>query len=379
MAILPVIRSYLSPWQATSSDRHSLSSQPRPVLDPLAQDYAAWRMRSLRRSCLAVALSYALDVYAGGTVATVKFGLRHPTSLEAWLEAGLSWYLRLVVVVCCRLVLYATLCWKRLDRSSFLARSAGVIAFLGPMPLFLIPFPRVLEQHGVDAMLLASNVIRGVLTLYVPELFALLPALIRASIVLKRFLPESVVPGLLVVVATPLQSLLYFLLICILVQIVPHRDFVLGMLCLALAPLVWLARAKAIIRPISAQQGENPLRYESLVNVGLTLIGSLLILLEVSEDVELDLLIFRNVDVYQVLRLMAGVLASRALLTVILVDGMLAILFHSSRAEQAGTPAETAERLKGKIRVLGEALTDGGPIVMSCDGRTDEPRSGARL
>src|SRR5262249_28146745 len=131
------IRSYLLSTGATSLQRAQLSSQPQPLLNPLAQDYAAWRLRSLRRSCLAMALFYGLGVYAGEPVATVEFGLRHPTALEAWLQTGLTYYLHLLVAAFCVFLLTSTWFWNRVRRSRILARSAWIVGFLGPMPLFL--------------------------------------------------------------------------------------------------------------------------------------------------------------------------------------------------------------------------------------------------
>lgn len=367
------LRSTLLSSPATASERARLARQSQPVLDPEAQDYAAWRMRTLRRSCLAVAVSYALDLYAGNSFATVRFGIRSPTSLQASLESGLSWYLRALVAVSCLLLLTATARWRRPGRSCRLARWAWVVGFLGPMPLFLIPYPRVLQQSGVDAVVLASNVIRGILLFYVPQLFAMLPALVRASLVLKRFLPESALPGVLIVVAAPLQSLIYVVLLCILVQIAPRADLVLGVFFLAVAPLVWLARARTLTRPAGA--GASPLRFERLVSSGFSLIGSSLILGAVAKDADLDTLILQNINVSWILSFMAGVLASRAILTVILVDGMLAMLYHAYRAEHATTPAEAAERLGRTLRSLGAVLSDFGPSSAITDedppGRAD--------
>jgi hypothetical protein len=362
------IRSFLFPRHATASERSRLSRQPRPLLDPRAQDYAAWRSRSLRLTCLAVVLFFALIARTGATFATVDLGLKNPTSLGARLEVGLSWYLRLLNGTYCLLLVAATWSWYRLRWSCLLARLAWVLAFFGPMPLFMIPYSRVLGQRGGAALVLASDVILGLLNIYVPALFALLPALIRASLALKRFLPEAALPGVLVLVATPLQTLVYVLLICILSQIAPHRELILGLLCLALAPMVWVVRAKALIKPVGAKEGKDPLWIEGLVSNGLALMGSSLILLEVSEEIDLGRWIGQVVDVMWVLRFMAGMLASRTILAVILVDGLLALLYHAHQAESAGAPAEAAESLRRKINSLGAALSGADHESTTFDG-----------
>ncbi|WP_435016759.1 hypothetical protein TA3x_004335 [Tundrisphaera sp. TA3] len=342
-------------------------AEPPPAPEPWAAEYAAWRTRALCWTCAAAAASYALSFAGGAEPASVRFGLRDPAPSVVMLEAGLNWYLRGVTAAFVLSLVAATWLGPRLRWSCLLARLAWALGFFGMMPLFLIPFPRVLHQHGVEAVLLATNVIRGILGFYVPSLFSLLPALSRAARVLKRVLPESTLPGLLVVVASPLQSLVTFVLLAILVQVVPHRGLILGVLCLSIAPLVWLPRAGALVRPCGRDEAVRRLRGVGAIARGFALLGVGLILREAWGELDLDWLLGEDVDLWYALNFLLGVLANRTLLSVVLVDGLLSLLFHAERVEAECYDHESIDRLHRKIRAIGAALVD-------TRGESDAPR-----
>lgn len=325
---------------ANSSTSHAnrevhrgLSEGAEPPADAAAAAYVAWRALSLRWVCLAIVLYLALGYVESNALPSVKLKAGDPSSIRSRLETGLTWYLRSLTLSGFVLVFASAWFWRRPNLSRVLLRAAWIIGFLGALPLYLIPLPKVLGLRGIAAAHLALDVIRSMLISYIPTLFAFLPALIRSAVVLKRFLPDSVLPGILILVSTPLCSLIYLLVVSIFMQVLPHWDLIGGFLFLALAPLIYLTRTRALMRPTGTVQEQRSLRLIARTSTGCTLVGCVLILYSISRAIDLMSIIGQELDLWWAFQFLAGILANRAMLTVMLVDGVLELLAQAHTAE----------------------------------------------
>jgi hypothetical protein len=88
-----------------------------------------------------------------------------------------------------------------------------------------------------------------------PAVLALVPGLLRACVRVKLLLPESTLPGWLLVAAAPFNGLLVLVVVVALVQVVPSPLLVTGMLLWLAAPLAYLARAGTFTRPLTSPEG----------------------------------------------------------------------------------------------------------------------------
>lgn len=78
--------------------------------------------------------------------------------------------------------------------------------------------------------------------------------MLRACVRIKQLLPESILPGWLLVAAAPFNSLLVLVLVVALTQIAPSPLLVMGMLLWLAAPLTYLACASTFTRPFLSSE-----------------------------------------------------------------------------------------------------------------------------
>jgi hypothetical protein len=76
----------------------------------------------------------------------------------------------------------------------------------------------------------------------------------RACVRIKRLVPESILPGWFLVVATPFNGLLVLVTVVVLAQVAPSPLLVAGMLLWLAAPLTYLARAGSFTRPLCSPE-----------------------------------------------------------------------------------------------------------------------------
>jgi hypothetical protein len=213
-----------------------------------ARRYLVWRRSVLLVvaiptliSALLKAISVATDDYSGLSalgallnVATLLPLIALP--LTAWLAAK---------------------AWDRHRRSRTILLRGWLFAFLTPLVLALIPYTwRVdysninpLQQGQVSALLSFA----GAMTVYVtlmPAVLSLIPGVLRGCLRIKALIPESILPGLFLVAATPLYILLFLVIFTTVNQVAGNGLLILGVLALLGAPLLYLINARTFTRPL---------------------------------------------------------------------------------------------------------------------------------
>ena len=176
--------------------------------------------------------------------------------------------------------------WDNHRRSRTILLRGWLVAFITPLALALIPFSaRVdLSSTGADASALTMANFWlgaiGAIAVYVtlmPAVLSLLPGVLRGCLRIKALIPQSVLPGLFLVAATPLYVLLFLVIFTTVNQVIGDLLLILGIVALLGAPMLYLLNARTFTRPLhSAEEVAKIGRVQNavliVIGVGLALI-----------------------------------------------------------------------------------------------------------
>lgn len=326
--------------------------------EALPQVYAAWRCRML----VAAVTATAVGLVVHGPTSEVRYDAGGAAT-SFWLLVGL-----LALLLCAIgpgliggcLALAAVWRWRRLRKSSRLARAAWILWVLGPLPVLMLPVARLFDLNVEDAIKTSANQVRYLLTVTAPAFFALLPGTLRAALVLKRFLPESKAPAQIIMLAAPACTVAYLLPLGVLAQLAFHRWLYLGVLLLALSPVVPLAAVRWLQRRESPAEAARLVHVIVLIQGTLAALGLGLIAVWLGENPLLRELL-GHIDPYWVVGLVANMYASQWLTTVVVSDLLLAMLHQVQESAQTLTDTAEGEVLAHKIDALGGSLAPPEP------------------
>jgi hypothetical protein len=231
---------------------------------------------------------------------------------------------------------------------------------LGPLPVLLVPVAHLLRLDAGDALRTSTYQVRYLLTTVAPALFALLPGALNAALVLKRYLPESRAPGLIILVAAPACAAVYLLLLGVLTQVAFHRELYLGLLLLACSPAVPLVAARRFLRRDTPERAARLVRTVGAVRAVVVALAAVLLAGWAGDHPLLRAWLGRVHPVW-VAGVAAGMLASMWLTTVVVTDVLVSMLYQGLEAARslAGTAAE--DSLTRKINALGDSFRPAAP------------------
>jgi hypothetical protein len=159
----------------------------------------------------------------------------------------------------------AGLTWTRLKVSRRLMLAGWMASFLVPVFFALFPYSWQVQfdpagskfEHQVQEF--ATKVLAG-LAYYLaltPAVLSLLPGVLRACLRLKGLLPETTLPGWLLVLGSPFYTLLVLAVFVLIIQIAGSTWLILGLLCWMAAPLVYPACARVLTRPLPGPEAKK--------------------------------------------------------------------------------------------------------------------------
>jgi hypothetical protein len=329
------------------------TANPGPAA-ALRQAYAAWRCRTL----VAAIVATAVGLVAHGPTGELRVDLGGEWP-SPWLLLGLA---ALVVgafgpgLAGAWLALAAVWSWRRLGTSIRYARAAWVLWVLGPLPVLLLPVAHLFHLDPVDAAKTSTTQVRHLLTVTAPAFFALLPGALNAALVLKRFLPESRAPGQVTLLAAPACAVAYLLPLGVLAQLAFQWGLYMGLLLVACSPLVPLLAVRRLLRRDTPGRAARLVWTIAGVQAALGVVGVALIACWLGEHPLLRALLGRISPVW-VLGLVAKVLASKWLTTVVVSDLMLALLHQARESARSLAGTVEGEALARKLDALGHSLT----------------------
>lgn len=184
--------------------------------------------------------------------------------------------------------LAAVLVWTRLRLSFGIMVAAFAFAFLTPLVIALCPWswwgyaepalsPQAQPLEFVESKLEGMFEAAAYLVTLLPTVLSLVPGVQRACVRVKMLMPQAMLPGWFLVVASPFYALFLLVVFVAVHQVDSHPLFFSGMLLFLLAPLVYAVRADLFTRPISTAEDERRIRSVQRVVGGMTgLAGALL-------------------------------------------------------------------------------------------------------
>jgi hypothetical protein len=258
------------------------------------------------------------------------------------------------------LALAAVWSWRRLGTSSRLARAAWALWVLGPLPVLLLPLSYLFNLNVQDSLRTSAHNVGYILTVTTPALLALLPGTLNAALVLERFIPESRAPGQLTLLAAPACTVSYLLPLAILAQLAFQPWLYLGLLLLALSPLVPLLAVRWLLRRDTPDRAAGLVQTIVVVQGAMAAVGVALLVRWLGEHPLLRTLLGQISPVW-VLGLVAKVLASKWLTTVVVTDLVLSMLYQGRESAQSLTDMAQRQALAEKLDVLGHSLRPAEP------------------
>jgi hypothetical protein len=175
--------------------------------------------------------------------------------------------------------------WDNHRRSRTILVRGWLVAFITPLVLALIPFGWRVDLSGGDInQVSAANALLGfvgavqVYVTLMPAVLSLLPGVLRACLRIKALIPESILPGLFLVAATPLYVLLFLVIFTTVNQVVGDFILILGIVCLLGGPMLYLMNARTFTRPLRTEEeiakiGSIQKAVVTFIGVGLALIA----------------------------------------------------------------------------------------------------------
>jgi hypothetical protein len=253
------------------------------------------------------------------------------------------------------LALVAVWRWRRLGKSTRLARTAWILLVLGPLPVLMLPVAYLFNLNLEDALRTSANQVRYLVTVTGPALFALFPGTLRAALVLKRFLPESAAPGQIAMLAAPACTVVYLLPLGVLAQVAFHPRLYWGMLLIACSPLVPLLAARWLLRRESPKRAANIVQTIAVVQGALGALGLALLVVWVEGHPLLSDLL-GQIDPVWIVGVVLNMLASQWLTTVVVTDLLILILHQVRKSAQSLSNTAEGEVLGQKLDALGSSL-----------------------
>lgn len=366
--------------RAADDERAQLAAQSKPVNDPLAQDYVAWRRAVLWLSGVVLAIGVLLAVVAHRPVAeslAESLGANgqpaDPVEVVKWLGKeniemldDLQYFNLLLKACVAGLVLYAAKNWLLVSRSRSVARWAWITALIVPLVVSAYPWASSLDfthlDHNQQFGMLAGQgeklkqmfgfafAASSVVTIG-PKLFALFPGIMRSSLSLKTLLPEAVAPGWLAVVFAPFMAGFLLLVMCLLSQTDGSMLAIGAIVLLASGPIVYVRRARDLVRPHRAEEVGGVLRGIRRQAAMFTVAGLVLLLVYLFRLDSLSVMTLSHMLVEA---------AGGVLLTMVAIsDITLALLAFSQRQGATFQDSDLRAAYEQRLQSLGSAgLTD---------------------
>jgi hypothetical protein len=334
------------------------------VDEPDARRYLVWRRSVLLVvaiptlvSALLKTISVATDDYSGlsglGTLLNIAVLLPlYAMPLTSWLAANV---------------------WDNHRRSRTILLRGWLFAFLTPLVLALIPYTWRVDTSRLDVTQLASiNALAsfaGAMVVYItlmPAVLSLIPGVLRGCLRIKALLPESVLPGLFLVAATPLYILLFLVIFTTVNQVAGNAMLILGVLALLGAPLLYLINGRTFTRPLRTP--EEVAKIGSIQKAVIAVLGigiGLIVVYAFTAEIFGKSLIGTS-EATSIMRPWSPSLIQfpieyivRSLFTTVLVADLFMLmnlqLWRHSREFQASPEAESYDRLMSEIEEAGGA------------------------
>ncbi len=367
-------RAYRPDWAggvATAAERTELSTQPEGsgATARTAQDYVAWRRAVLAVAAPVIAVSVAVALVEG----VIDLFKQGDDPLPGWFTVGTTLLLLLSQAAVAGAAIYALANWSSLRRSHRVLRAGWLAGLLVPFALALIPVKSLLnlgelppEQEGMRALLVhimgfASGFMYFAVLL--PSVISVLTGAVRASLTVKRFLPESAAPGWIAAGIAPWFVLLLLAIVVVLIQVGGGVLLIVGFALVSAGFLHLPWRFSVIGRPIPRADAPAVLdpifrRYSVLLVLGL---AALAIGVATMDFFGKPFIVGEGaiLSPFTGIRMVLEFVGKSLVATVVLADILLAFLWVGVRRTREPGATDTAKFVADRMEELERAGVSG--------------------
>ncbi len=310
-----VTRAFSSNLQSISVSGHERKTlEAVGVLEPVLQRYLVWR-RSIAlvvviATVLSVGFTFLIDNYQDGNSregvhTTVETFLEEalegsvldeeetagespvPTTLFGSLADGVEEVSFYGLPLASLAILF---CWNRFKVSNQIVVAGFVLTFFVPMIVALCPWswwgyikPNVTPESNPAkfVLILAENALEGAKYLFVllPTVLSLVPGVQRACLRVKTLLPESMLPGWILVAAAPLYALALLVTFVAINQVASDPIFLTSVVLFLAGPFIYVAYAETFTRPLLSNDEFAQMRFVQMVVGVVTAVAGILLIL----------------------------------------------------------------------------------------------------
>lgn len=179
--------------------------------------------------------------------------------------------------------------WTRLQLTFQITVAAFTFAFMIPLVIALCPWSwwgYVEPQYSPQAQpvqyfeQLAEGLLEGLtyLVTLLPTVLSLVPGVQKACIRVKMLLPQSMLPGWFLVVASPFYALFLLVVFVAINQFDTNPLFFVGMLLFLLAPLAYTVWSDVFTRPLCSEEDYRRIRgVQRIVRMTTAVAGAFLV------------------------------------------------------------------------------------------------------
>ncbi|MCP5065810.1 MAG: hypothetical protein GY946_04525 [bacterium] len=363
--------------KASDEERAELLAASRPVEQPLAQDYAAWRKSILMISSALLVVAALFKVINFQSFETVFVEPQVPIAIEAAKQQGrnvseeearaylvqrlgpenletgnLLFIMDLsVILLAALLVVLAARSWARIRASRRMARRAWYVWMLLPIAMALIPWSAILDFSHLPApeakqIRMSIGVVLGLAMVFIlgPKFVTIFPGVIRSGLILKTLVPETGHSIWAAVICAPVFVLMLILSVATVLQVQGDALLLFATLCFVLAPISYLRHAKTLMQPMEGPAAAALVGQVRKSGYVLNAIGAVLLIIFVLKH---ELVTWDGA-----ITLVATALGGLFLMMVVTSDFLLALLHVSF--QQAGELYGTkkAKELEAKLGAL---------------------------
>lgn len=274
---------HLDPSQATPIPDEDAKLTRAGVMEVTARKFAVWR----RSALFVAAVPCAFAAFFG--VINVLDMEKSEKEIFSLFGMFLLYLQALALFALPVAAVFGALAYDRFSLSTKWVVAGGLISFGVPLTIAFVPSDWLIELKTtssttvgqVEAMKSAVGVSLGIefYLLLLPMVLSLLPAVSRACVRMKLFLPESLVPGWGLVTSAPLCVLLTLATFVLLYHIAGNALLIAGLLLWIAAPLLFLTNFNLFTRPITSPADQAAIIRTSFIVLCLIIAGVILLVI----------------------------------------------------------------------------------------------------